>query len=196
MKRHHRARFTLAGIAFVATLALIPASTAAVGDHAGHSHSNERLSTLQEPQPTLAAPRIEVIEFFWYGCPHCYQIEPAISKWLAKPPKDVVFKRVPAIPSDGWAQMATMYYTLEALGAIDRVDIKIFEAMHKDRLRLEQKAVREAWLTKQGIDLKKYLEIEKSFTVVTNVQGARQLTRAYCSRLWPSPRVGATRRFS
>ena len=166
-------------VALTATLALVPAGNAAVGDHAGHQHSNERLSTLQEPQPTLAAPKIEVIEFFWYGCPHCYQLEPAISKWLAMPRKDVVFKRVPAVPSEGWAQMATVYYTLEAMGAIDRLHLKVFEALHKERLRLDQKPVREAWLAKQGIELKRYLEVESSFTVITNVQRARQLTRAY-----------------
>ena len=75
--------------------------------------------------------------------------------------------------------MATMYYTLEALGSIDRLHLKIFEALHKERLRLDQKPVREAWLAKHGIDLKKYLEVERSFTVVTNVQRGRQLTRAY-----------------
>ena len=116
MTRHQLARFPFAVLVLFAILASVPVGNAAVGDHAGHQHSNERLSTLQEPQPTLAAPRIEVIEFFWYGCPHCYQLEPAISKWLARPPKDVVFKRVPAVPSDAWAQMATMYYTLEAPG--------------------------------------------------------------------------------
>lgn len=169
----------LAAVALLATLALVPSANGAVGDHASHNHSNERLSTLQEPQPTLAAPKVEVIEFFWYGCPHCYQLEPAISKWLAKPPKDTVFKRIPAIPSDAWAQVATMYYTFEAMGSIDRMHMKVFEALHKERLRLDQKTVREAWLAKHGIDVTKYLEVEKSFTVVTNVQRARQLTRAY-----------------
>ena len=179
MNAHPVARLPLALLAFLAILASIPIGNAAVGDHAGHQHSSERLSTLQEPQPTLGGGKVEVIEFFWYGCPHCHQLEPAISKWLANPPKDVVFKRVPAIPSEGWAQMATMYYTLEALGSLDRLHLKVFEALHKERLRLDQKTVREAWLTKHGVDLKKYLEVERSFTVVTNVQRARQLTRAY-----------------
>jgi thiol:disulfide interchange protein DsbA len=179
MKPHQLARFPLAVFALVATFALVPAGKAAVDDHAGHQHLNERLSTLQEPQPTLAGPKVEVIEFFWYGCPHCYQLEPAISKWLATPRKDVVFKRIPAVPSDRWAQMATMYYTLEALGSIDRLHLKVFEALHKEGLRLEQKTVREDWLAKHGMDLKKYLEVERSFTVITNVQRARQLTRAY-----------------
>ena len=104
MRTHDPVRFSLAALVLFAPLALVPIANAAVGDHAGHNHSNERLSTLQESQPTLAAPKVEVIEFFWYGCPHCYQLEPAISKWLAKLPKDAVFKRVPAIPSDAWAQ--------------------------------------------------------------------------------------------
>ena len=179
MKPHQAGRLSLAAVAIIATFALGPSGNAAVDDHAGHQHSNERLSTLQEPQPTLALPKIEVIEFFWYGCPHCYQLEPAISKWLAAPRKDVVFKRVPAIPSDAWAQMATIYYTLEALGSIDRMHLQVFEALHKERLRLDQKPVREAWLAKHGIDLQKYQDMERSFTVVTNVQRARQLTRAY-----------------
>ena len=76
--RNQLARLPLPVLTLTAILALVPSGNAAVGDQAGHQHSNERLSTLQEPQPTLAAPRIEVIEFFWYGCPHCHQLEPAI----------------------------------------------------------------------------------------------------------------------
>ena len=83
--------------------------------------------------------------------------------------------------------MATMYYTFEAMGSIDRMHMKVFEALHKERLRLDQKTVREAWLAKHGIDVTKYLEVERSFTVVTNVQRARQLTRAY--RVDSVPRV-------
>ena len=181
------ARSLLAILAITATAAVMWAANAAEGDHAGHQHSGERYSTLQEPQPTLGAGKVEVIEFFWYGCPHCYQLEPAITKWLVNPPKGVVFKRVPAAPSDRWAEMATVYYTLEAMGVLDRLHLRIFEALHKEKLRLDQKQVREAWLVSQGINLKNYLEVERSFTVVTNVQRAKQLTRAY--RVDSVPRV-------
>ena len=90
--------------------------------------------------------------------------------------------------------MATLYYTLEALGSIDRLQLRVFEALHKERLRLDQKPFRETWLAKKGIDLNKYLEVEKSFTVITNVQRARQLTRAY--RVDSVPRLVIGGRFA
>ncbi|HXN15394.1 MAG TPA: thiol:disulfide interchange protein DsbA/DsbL [Usitatibacter sp.] len=136
-------------------------------------------SMLNPPQPTDGGGKVEVIEFFWYGCPHCYRLEPEVNAWLKKAPKDVVFKRIPAAPSESWAQMASMFYTLEAMGLLDQFHAKVFDAMHKDNLNLANKKVRDEWLAKQGIDVAKYDATEKSFTVVTKVQRARQLTQSY-----------------
>jgi len=136
-------------------------------------------ATLSPPQPTDGNGKIEVTEFFWYGCPHCYALEPAVNAWLKNAPKDVVFKRVPAVPSDAWAELAKLYYTLEAMNLLDTYHLKVFDAEHRDKVNLANKKLREEWLAKNGIDLAKYNEAEKSFTVATRMQRAKQLTYAY-----------------
>lgn len=134
---------------------------------------------INPPQPTDNGKKVEVIEFFWYGCPHCYNVEPAVNLWLKTAPKDVVFRRIPANPSDAWGQMTVVYYTIEAMGLLDKFHQKIFDAMHKDDLNLANKRIRDEWLAKNGIDVAKYNEMEKSFTVATKVSRARQLTHSY-----------------
>ena len=136
-------------------------------------------TTLPAPQPTPTTGRIEVIEFFWYGCPHCYQLEPAIDRWLAKLPPDVDFRRVPAIPSDRWAPMARLFYTLKAMGQLERLHSKVFNAIHKDRIALDQPAHRDAWLAKMGVDVARYIATENSFSVTSEVNQARTMTRDY-----------------
>jgi thiol:disulfide interchange protein DsbA len=134
---------------------------------------------LVPPQPTEGGGKIEVIEFFWYGCPHCYSVEPAVAAWLKTKPADVVFKRVPAFPSEAWGPMAVMYYTLESMGLLEQYHTKVFDAMHKQNVNLANKTKRDEWLKANGIDPAKYAEVEKSFTVVTKVQRARQMTQGY-----------------
>ncbi|MGE5097063.1 MAG: thiol:disulfide interchange protein DsbA/DsbL [Betaproteobacteria bacterium] len=134
---------------------------------------------MNPPQPTEGGGKIEVVEFFWYGCPHCYHLEPALNAWLKNAPKDVVFKRIPAVPSASWEPLASVYYTLEAMGLLDKYHSKVFDAIHKDNENLGNKNVREKWLAKNGIDAKKYEEMEKSFSVVSKVQRAKQLTQGY-----------------
>jgi thiol:disulfide interchange protein DsbA len=136
-------------------------------------------SRVDPPQPTEGGGKIEVMEFFWYGCPHCYALEPSVVAWLKNAPKDVVFKRVPAIPSDAWAEPARMFYTMEAMGKLEEFHQKIFDAIHKQNVNLNNKKQRDDWLAKNGIDPAKYAETEKSFTVVTKMNRAKQLTFAY-----------------
>ena len=136
-------------------------------------------ATLSPPQPSEGGGKIEVVEFFWYGCPHCYTLEPAVATWTKNAPKDVVFKRVPAVPSDSWGEMAKVYYALETMNLLDTHHMKVFDAMHKDKLNLGNKKIRDEWMAKNGIDPAKYAEVEKSFTVATKVNRAKQLTYAY-----------------
>ena len=145
----------------------------------GTAHAQATFGKLAVPQPSEGGGKIEVIEFFWYGCPHCYALEPAVNTWLKNAPKDVVFKRIPANPSEGWGEMARVYYTLEAMGLLDKYHQRVFDAMHRDNVNLGNKRIREEWLAKNGIDVAKYHDVEKSFSVVTNLARARQLTQAY-----------------
>src|SRR6478672_7162966 len=137
-------------------------------------------AVLTPPQPVDTPPgKIEVTEFFWYGCPHCYHLEPSVVSWLQKKPDDVVFKRVPAVPSKSWESLAVVYYTLEAMGLLDKYHQKVFDAIHKDGQNLGNENVRDKWLAANGIDAAKYKEVEKSFSVSTKVARAKQLTAAY-----------------
>jgi thiol:disulfide interchange protein DsbA len=135
--------------------------------------------TLNPPQPTAGGGKIEVIEFFWYGCPHCYSLEPAVNAWVKTIPPDVEFKRVHAIPNQAWAVHASLFYTLEAMGLLDRLHSKVFEAIHKDNINLGNEKLRSEWLTKNGVDPAKYAEVAKSFSVSTKMQRAAQMTGAY-----------------
>jgi protein dithiol oxidoreductase (disulfide-forming) len=140
---------------------------------------NAPYATLSPPQPTGDNGKIEVIEFFWYGCPHCYHLEPEVNAWLKRKPNDVVFKRVPAAPSESWAEGAKIYYTLEAMGLIEQYHQKVFDAIHKDNINLQNQRLREEWLKKNGIDVAKYNETEKSFTVASKLSRAKQMTQSY-----------------
>lgn len=160
--------------------ALALAASLAVLAFGAAAQAPQPYRVLEQPQPTEGGGKIEVIEFFWYGCPHCYSLEPAVASWLKNAPKDVVFKRVPAVPNDAWGEAAKVFYTLEAMGQLDKYHLKVFDAMHQgEKLNLANKKIREEWLAKNGIDVAKYNEMEKSFSVATKMQRAKQLTASY-----------------
>jgi thiol:disulfide interchange protein DsbA len=131
------------------------------------------------PQPVEATDKIEVLEFFWYGCIHCYNLEPKIDTWLKTLPKDVEFRRVPAVFNDRWALDASIYYALEALGLVDKLHRPIFDAIHRDRLRTDNWQQLSAWLEKQGVDPKKFETTVKSFGVQSKTKRAIRLTSGY-----------------
>jgi protein dithiol oxidoreductase (disulfide-forming) len=141
--------------------------------------SAQPYATLTPPQATEGGGKIEVVEFFWYGCPHCYNLEPEVNAWLKRAPKDVAFKRVPAAPNESWAEGAKLYYTLEAMGLLEQYHQKVFDTIHKENVNLQNKRLREEWLTKNKIDVAKYNETEKSFTVASKLARARQMTQSY-----------------
>jgi thiol:disulfide interchange protein DsbA len=135
---------------------------------------------LSSAQPTDAAGKIEVIEFFWFGCPHCYNFEPALEPWVKKLPKDVQFRRVPAMFNDEYAQGARAYYALEAIGEEQRLHKALFDAVHTgSRLRVGNEAALTEWLGKQGVDTKKFAAAYRSFGVEGKLKRAAQLTQAY-----------------
>jgi protein dithiol oxidoreductase (disulfide-forming) len=134
---------------------------------------------INPPQPVEAKGKIEVIEFFWYGCPHCYTLEPHIEAWLKTLPPDVEFRRVPAIFNQRWGHDAAIYYTLEALGLLDKLHRPLFDAIHKNNLRTDNEAALSEWLQKQGVDAKKFMDTMKSFGVQSKTRRAVQQTVAY-----------------
>ncbi len=137
--------------------------------------------TLISPaQPTDDAAKIEVIEFFSYGCPHCNDFHPVISAWAAKQPGDVVLKKVPiTFGRAAWANAARLYYTLEATGDLAKLDGEVFKAIHGERVNLfDEKTILE-WVTKKGVDPKKFSEAFNSFGVNSKVKRGDQLAQAY-----------------
>jgi thiol:disulfide interchange protein DsbA len=132
-------------------------------------------------RPPLMADRerIEVVEFFWYGCPHCFDFEPVLADWVKKLPADVVVRRSPAIfPNNRWTPGARIYYTLEAMNLLDKFHSEVFNAIHKERLRLEDEKVLFEWVAKKGIDTRQFTETWSSFGVQSQLQQARRTTLA------------------
>lgn len=134
---------------------------------------------LTPPQPTEGGGKVEVIEFFWYGCPHCYAFEPVLEPWAKKLSKDVVFRRVPAIFNEQWGVAARVFYALEAIGEQERLHRALFDAIHKDNLRITDESAMAVWLGKQKVDVDKFKAAYRSFTVETKLKRALQMSQAY-----------------
>jgi protein dithiol oxidoreductase (disulfide-forming) len=134
----------------------------------------------QQVIPTDNPAKIEVTELFWYGCPHCYELEPRLAVWVKKLPQDVVFKRVPGIPRPDWAPGAKAYYAMEALGVLDKLHAPFFDAIHKQKaVKANDEAGIIDWITKQsGMDRKKVSDAYNSFSVNTKNMRAMQVFRA------------------
>jgi len=131
--------------------------------------------------PPLAADanKIEVTEFFWYGCSHCFDFEPALAAWVKKLPADVSFRRVPAIfPNNKLTPGARLYYTLEAMNLQDKLHSDVFKAIHVERQRLDDGKVLLEWVAKQGVDAKQFSETWGSFGVQSRVKQAWRLTQS------------------
>lgn len=140
------------------------------------------------------AGKVEVIEFFWYGCPHCYSFEPALDAWVKKLPADVAFRRVPvAFREEPFGPHQRIYFALEALGKIEAMHRKVFFAIHSERQRLDKPADIAAFMAKNGIDSAKFLDAYNSFGVQAKQRQARQLTEAY--KVGEVPTLGIAGRY-
>lgn len=140
---------------------------------------------LIEPQ-AVSGPRIEVIDFFWYGCPHCYTFQPALEEWVKRMPPDVVLRRVPAILRDNWAPHARIFYTLEALGEVDRLHQAVYHSYHVQELHMSKPEVMLQWAQRHGIDGKLWTEAYNSAAVTEKVNRAKELTSDYSVQGTPS----------
>jgi protein dithiol oxidoreductase (disulfide-forming) len=131
------------------------------------------------PLPLESKTKVEVIEFFWYGCPHCYAFEPVIEPWIKKLPTDVMFHRIPAAFSESWVPHARLYYSLEVLGETERLHRLIFDTIHRDHQVLATEATIADFLEKNGVDRKKFTDAYNSFSVQSKFQRSIQLQTAY-----------------
>jgi thiol:disulfide interchange protein DsbA len=131
------------------------------------------------PQPTESGKKIEVIEFFSYACPHCHSLQPSLTTWLKRKPVDVEFRRIPAVFQDSWIPFARIYYTIEAMGLVDKLHHEVFTAIHEQRVRLQEPKVLFDWVATKGVDKQKFMDTYNSFTVQSRTQRAPDLTRRY-----------------
>jgi len=136
--------------------------------------------TLQRPLPTDAGNgKIEVLEFFWYSCPHCNAFEPAFAQWAKAAPKDVVVRRIPVAFREDFAPQQRLYFTLEALNLLDTMHDRVFAAIHVQKQLLNSDASVLAWAEKQGVDKAKFSETFKSFGVASKLKRAVQLQNEF-----------------
>ena len=149
---------------------------------------------LDKRVPTEAGEgKIEVIEFFWYSCPHCNAFEPRFAQWLKAAPKDVVIRRVPVRFRDTFEPQQRAYYVFEALGLVESMHSKLFHAIHVDRQPLESAQALAAWADKNGLPAQKFNETYNSFGVVTKARRATQLQESF--KVQGVPSFGIAGRF-
>ena len=135
--------------------------------------------TLDKPAATESAGKIEVVEFFWYSCPHCNRFEPQLEEWAKKMPKDVVLRRAPVAFRPDFEPQQRLYFVLEAMNKVEELHRKVFYAIHVEKQALNSQPLIADWIEKQGVDKAKFTEAYNSFPVATKARKASLLQDAY-----------------
>lgn len=148
------------------------------------------IEQVQPPLEPLEPKKVEVIEFFYYGCPHCYSLQPALKAWLKSAPRDVEFRRMPTIFRESWVPLTRTYYALEAIGVIEKFHDDVFNTVHQQNANLGDRKLLLDWASKRGIDTNKLGAAYDSFAVQAKTQRSLQLTRAYNITGTPSVVIG------
>ncbi len=130
--------------------------------------------TLDQKQPTQTGEKVEVLGLFWYGCPHCYQLEPALDRWLARKPDYVEFQRMPAVLGNSWENHARAYFTAEILGVLERLHIPFFKALHDEKQHLFDEASIADWFAVRGVDREEFTRAFNSFIVDMKMRRSKQ----------------------
>jgi thiol:disulfide interchange protein DsbA len=130
-------------------------------------------------QPTQHPDKVEVIEFFWYGCPHCYDFEPELQKWVKSQPKNVEFIRQPAAFNEVWAKHAKAYYTAEALGVVDKVHDDFFDAIQNKKQSLETEDELAKFFVAHGVKETEFRDTFNSFVVDAKMRKAPPMAASY-----------------
>lgn len=150
----------------------------AAGAAAAEPRLDKDYRLFNPPKPVATGNRIEVIEFFYYGCPYCFDLQPGLNAWAKRQPPDVALRRIP-VYRDSWLPLIKLYYILEALGEVERLHSAVYEAVHirNDDMRDEIKML--DWAVRNGLDRKKFSETYDSDAVAEKVKQSRQMTRDY-----------------
>jgi thiol:disulfide interchange protein DsbA len=133
---------------------------------------------ISPPLGTQGSGKLEVVEFFWYECGHCYAFEPYLEAWLKKLPKDVEFRRVPAMWNNQLVVSARVFYALEALGEVDRLHRPLYDAIHRSGLKITNQRQFHEWLERQKVDVAKFSAASRSFAVESRLKRALETWQA------------------
>jgi thiol:disulfide interchange protein DsbA len=178
---------------YAATGAFFLLGAVTAGFAAAPPVKDKEYTLIEPPMPPLdgdTGGKVEVIEFFYYGCPHCYNLQPALKAWLKSAPKDIAFKRMPTVFRESWVPLTRTYYALEAIGVLEKVHDDVFDTVQKNGVNLGDRKLLLDWAAKRGIDTKKLAEAYDSFAVQTKTKRSLQMTRAYGITGTPSIVVG------
>ena len=160
----------------------------------GTPREGSQYRKLDQRIPTdVPAGKIEVLEFFRYSCPHCFAFEPALEAWAKRLPKDIVLKRVPVSFGDEAGLLQRLYFSLETMNLLERLHVKVFNAIHVEKLPLTTGDAIADWVAKQGVDRAKFVEQYKSFSASTKAARAAQMQNSY--RVAAVPSMGIAGRF-
>jgi thiol:disulfide interchange protein DsbA len=189
-----RRDFSLAAIS-AATVTGLPLAANAQGPAAAKKpvEGTDYLSLDKRVPSDVGAGKIEVIEFFWYSCPHCNAFEPQFAAWKKAAPKDVVVQRVPVRFRDDFEAQQRAYYVFESLNLVDAMHGKLFHAIHTERQQLNTAPALAAWADKNGLPEKKFMETFNSFGVASKARRATQLQEAF--KVQGVPALGVAGRF-
>ena len=189
-----RRNFSLAAISAV-TVAGLPLAAQSQGPAAAAKpvEGKDYLSLDKRVPTDVGAGKIELIEFFWYSCPHCNNFEPQFSAWVKAAPKDVVVQRVPVRFRDDFEAQQRAYYVFESLNMVDVMHGKLFHAIHVERQQLNTGQALAAWANKNGLPEKKFMDTFNSFGVATKARRATQLQDAF--KVQGVPALGIAGRF-
>ena len=168
-------------------LAMLLLSFAAAGAHAQFVPQLGRDYIRLDPAHAVTTgDRIEGIEFFYYGCPICYELEPKLSRWYFNGPGSVALRRVPALSSDNWDDFAKLFYTLEAMGQLARLHWPVYDNFHFNGLKLNEEPVMADWVAHNGLDKQKFIDTYRSPEIQAKLVAARGMTRSYDIKGVPS----------
>lgn len=180
----------LLALVFVGLLSFLVASSPSF---AADLQEGREFKPITPPLPSPKA-KIEVIEFFSYGCPHCRDFHPLVSQWAAKLPKDVSFRRVPiSFNRAEWARLSRLYFALETTGDLAKLDGAVFAAIHDQRVPMKSDEAVIAWAASKGVDAKKFGDALNSFSMQSNVSRADQ--EAAAARITGVPALAVDGKF-
>jgi thiol:disulfide interchange protein DsbA len=131
------------------------------------------------PQPVSTGDKIEVLEVFWYGCPHCYRFEPFVERWLARKPANAEFVRLPGVLNPNWEPAARAFYTAELLGVFDKIHMPLFNAIHQQQRPLDTEAQLMEFFAEHGVSKDDFKKTYNSFAVETKVRRAQAMQARY-----------------